>query len=482
MKIANAFIIFGLLLSFSSVTSVAAPIDPKNLEVGCNEDNAPEERLTPGRLLINDGGRPYVPCDKTNMGYRVRKAMMDLGKMIGMNGNNRWNKSIIGYNPFDFVASHVDYLTIIYEQNDACDPMTNGYFQRNEDTSKGLKAFKAVTICPSAAYGTELDMMALMLHEARHADNKIHDKCAYGPLSMTAAKACDKTIEYEGSYAVSTEFYLAAMREPSLTPAQRQQARSQSIAYLVSRFNKLPKDLSFVGVMYPAAGGAYVYDGQRETKIISQLPAGFEVVTESLLPTFINKLTNKTRTYDFKGDRMNEWPNQLTNWDQKHNETFVDRANIGNMSCFLFTHRLACWSIEKFENTVWNFNDLEAVRFMVLDNSLINKGSGSTAYIVKKDGHVLTLPMKFDDMKKIGPSSKIDKPAEVFAATRRDIIVFPKDSAVPYPILFITHQGDKLLFAGKSGKVQSGEVPGITQLPIKRLIGPTVWSDLLEKL
>ena len=440
MKTSAALVIFGLLLQLAPLASAAPPqIDPKNLEVGCNEDNAPDLRLTPGRLRIRDGAVPYVPCDKSNMGYRVRKAMMDLGKMIGMNGDSRWGKSIIGYNPFDFVAKRIDFLEIIYEQKESCDINTAGYFHRNDETGRGLEnQFKFVTICPSAQAGTELDIMMMMLHEAWHAEGNFHEQCNHGRNSRIKFKGCDPSIEYRGAYAVTLEFYLTAMKEPSLTPAQRQDARGRSIDTLISNFNKLPKDLNYVAVTYPMSGGAYVFDGQREIKLIGQLPTGFEPTSVTDKPFFLNKVSKKMRPYAYSGERMPEFGSVLYRWDDKVNATFIDNADLGDMSCYLFTHQITCYTRDGLRNVTYTVSDRQIARFMVLDNSLINKKDpGVTAFIVETDGETTAVPTNYEDFKKLGVFEVKNNAASKLAAVWRDTIVFPKDASMPYPMLFI---------------------------------------------
>ncbi len=480
-------LMIGLTLSFANANAAPSKaIDPKNLEPGCNENNAPALQLDGERLLIDDGhfeNIKYVPCDNSNMGYRIRKSMMNLGKMFGFNSRSQWGPSVIGTNPYNFVMDRIEYLQIIYKEDEHCDWFTNGYFQ--DLTGKDPKKFRSVTICPSAKYNSDVNLMALMLHEARHADDKSHTTCTYGPIAMLKDKyACDSSFEDAGAYAVSTEFYLAASKHPSLTPAQRQSARSSGIQLLIGRFNKLPKGLQFASVLFPAAGGAYVFDGQREIKIISALPAGYQLMLRPSNPVLVQKNTGKTVSYAFSPEKLAESVDQvLEDFDKKLRPTFVDQAEFGDMSCYLFAHKLACWNLARDKNAVWDFSNREASRFLLLDQSMLN-GAGRTgvvAYLITKDGAAIILPSSYAEMDKDGPDFTVEnRKAREYAAAIRDTVTFTKDSGSPYQNLAISHKGLSLIYVDWRDK--TGQVPNITTLPLKRLIGPTVWSPLIEQL
>ncbi len=482
------FILIGLFLFCAQPQALQVisdkPIDPKNLEPGCTQYNAPSFMLHNDQLFIIDGKNKYAPCDNSNMGYRIRKAMMSLGKMFGFNSRHQWGPPIIGSNPFKFVTDRIEYLTIIDETDKHCDSFTNGYFIDYTDEGD-KKKHRSVTICPSAAYHSDVHLMSLMLHEARHADIKKHKPCAFGPLAMAkeAKQACDGSLEEGGAYGVSTEFYLAAARESSLTPAQRQTARSSGIQMLISRFNQLPKGLNFASVLFPLAGGAFVFDGQKEIKIISKIPADYQLMLRPENPVMVQKQTGKTISYGYAPGKIEESVDQvLIQADKSLRITFVDQADFGDMSCYLYAHKIACWNTARDKNAVWNFKDRTAKRFMILDQKLLGEKdkTGKVAFLVETGGYTTVLPATFEEMEKKGPFEVSDNNAKGIAASLRDSITFTKESGFPYQNLAISVRGLSLFYDDWNGN--TGKVPNIKQLPLSRIIGPTVWSDLIEKL
>ncbi len=495
-KFTRPFLIFSVLAFAFPVMVQAQQIDPKNIDKEC-----PGAARISGEfdsvMRFYDKKGVYIPCDKTNLNYRVRKAFYQIKNPGGIHfASTRFNFKMVGMDAWRFVNKKSQHVFIGGDpkKSEVMVPGFAGFVEGNDSKKK----HNVMSIGTEAIYSTDLELRATIIHLAAHYAEETfsHKKCLRGPFALLPdgeEKACD--VEWwNGAFVAEAEYFVSQAGASNLPAETRAEARAAAIERLTYHLNRLPGFLKPGAVLYPAQGGVLFFDGENITPMIARLPPGFEVANREDRITLVDQKKRQVMDYDFKGGFTNRKDlSELVKSGAK--EVYRDIADIGDMTCVLFSSKILCQSKfrEKEVATLTLAPGLKKFAWVREKASLEpnEERHELLVHVIKEDGSALRMANTFQDFKAAerltaAPFVPPSIPNEV------ERIFLPKWSDMEHDVVALDKSGR--IFSSKirettdtvwANSISTNimvETPELKGQKFRKISGPMIWSKLLEEI
>lgn len=411
------------------------------------------------RISSNDPLLKLDFCDKTNVVHNIASSFFLLNDLPRLSAvSDAYDQGILGDSLPDYFRQRVQ--TIHFEHS--CDEFTVAF----------VSGSPVMHVCPYAANLTALGNADTLLHEARHLDpaRYRHVDCTDG-----RSRSCDPSYAYRGSYAVSAEFNVKVARTESLSPAMRQEARSEAIFFFLNTFNEMPLGLRSGVKLQAEDGGIFFYDGKKLEKLFSVDPGAvtIERLNQTLvftpgqpLPLRHTYGTNwREPSQFFRGKLradMGENPGELV-------DVYYNMIAGQAHACYLFADSVRC-SVGSAPARVFRLAGFKPLSILYGANAL--SPDEARPYIADTEGFLYPLPYddaslenwQEGDFKKSGESLNL-KGLGYFGGQQ----------------LGLTLDGRAVL--RNAQKQTSTAPPGIpAQMRFQRVVGTSYYSSTLETL
>ncbi len=229
---------------------------------------------------------------------RVFKALVSLDELGPLTiDRDGYDRGLLGYDVSRFFPDRVNEIKFESKPDSRCfldhlSPVAYASFNQPN----------RIHICPSISKYSTLTVMAILLHEARHAEGGEagpgHVKCLRG--GYKGEPACDSSYEAGGAYAVETEFYLRVARTRHLPKAMRQEARSNVLSNLFHHFNKLPDVLKPVYMIQDRNGSVFLADTEGSTNwLFDTTHPSWVAAKVKYFPTAVNLIDGTVLRYSY---------------------------------------------------------------------------------------------------------------------------------------------------------------------------------------
>lgn len=407
----------------------------------------------------------FNPCDPSQLIYKVLKALIDLDDFPRLTpGEKAYDQNIIGPSATEFFRSRV--RNIVFQAHDQGNCRASGVVAYVNWGGK-----ETIFVCPHAGRFSEIMLMGVLLHEARHLEGFDHVKCKYGRNASYDMDACDPSYSYRGSYAVSTELFTRLWKTEALPLAIRQEARSYAIDAFINRFNVLPLGMK---------NGFLVQDFEGTISHVSldgKLQSVIESGNENLIVTPISFISivmfdpdaAAGLFYSFKSE-LEKVTGGIFEAAFYQGETVAEGRSLrdfsffleGDYHCFLFDSEIRC--LNSNEKRSVELSHLKARHFVAYGNRF-----GFTTV----DGEFFLLPKGFiqrAEKLKVQSLERVRNPHRFVSYVKVE----------PGQYIGLTVDGQVMRTNEKMTK--AAVFAPLSSQRFKKAMGPFIWSKMLEDL
>lgn len=288
-------------------------------------------------------------CNPEDKRYKLLDTLMflqdtDISDTVGAVDVNGHQINIIGINPYSFLKDRIKKISF--------DDSKNSFCSRNDASTFGYNNYNSeIHLCPfffSADFSERIRRAQALLHEARHADGFRHEFCRSGSKTSAHA-ACDSSVDFNGAYTVSLEYFLRLYRSKNAKLSHQEilDIRFYILNYANDEFNKQAIPI-IQGVSFVKSNGQFIFYDKKAFKTIHHKEKDYLTSYEHLNsgPIVVNK-------GEIKGFLGGLEPVSFPTYD-KPEANFLDMTTFMSVEgddltkCMLYINKISCLTfIEK---------------------------------------------------------------------------------------------------------------------------------------
>lgn len=341
---------------------------------------------------------------------------------------------------------------------------------------------KTFFLCPYAGTLPSTVIQSNIIHESRHLDGPEfkgelgpnHPKLDQSYPHATCKKgvfagydACDEDMKNGGSYSIQTEFYLKIAATKALPKEIRDIARVAAITFLMDHFSEIPVPYKTGALLLSEDGVLYFYDGVAAEEIRRDI-SHQNIVAIRNLPTLLNRETGQVT--NFWGSAEVPAPGSFSKlfgkFTPRERNEILDVYYGGLKACFLFTTHVYCQI----------GNDSVSLRFPPEIEPLqlnILSGMGDVVSVIDKKGDQYFLPLK----KFANEWSVEDLGKNIHLRGFQSVALIAGHFNAG-----IMPDGTLVQWQQSEGLENYKAVSGFAGRRFKKIMGPFIWSDRLQKI
>jgi hypothetical protein len=247
-----------------------------------------------------------------------------------------------------------------------------------------------------------------LVHESRHVEGYRHAHCSHGSFhnqDLNTSGGCDTDYPSQGSYGVEAGFKLHIMKLTK-DPVMKQQARTEAVNDMITRFNEFPWDLKPGILTLSRRHNIFkrhepltlsFFDGQNTTPI-NGMPTEDVVMTSRYgIPTFYG-VDGKVQSYNYAPQLTDTLGTMAQDYRAKSTPSerseLLDVYYSPEYSCRLYTSALKCESASVQNQEVSMNLQLRSVKPYAIIEVSENYSSSVRRFLVDENGDRYELPAK----------------------------------------------------------------------------------------